>query len=425
MISLNLSVKYKIEPLIVTLVNILARGSHLLFFIVIGNKYGASDITDKVVFFLAPLMVLTAVTSGAAETVIMPVFHRAENTDTAKYLFVYSVKKITKFALPLSSIIIVIFAMITGYWNFLLMIILLPVPLFGSLSTLKSGVLNASGRFRVAILGPLFGGLTAVSFLLLAPVNIYSFGLSFLLFELGKMGSLWFYRDISTGGHPSRSDLGDTIAKWGTGNARLQIISSLILALVYPVDVWFASTLEIGSITFVEYANKLWNIIPLLFVGHITITYSSLSKAESGHKKSTNPINVHNIALRYGAFGVGASVMVILMSKHIIGFLYGFGNMDTQQQVVLADLLNSYLLGAGLYVSASVYVKAMSAMGRVDLLLAVACLGLGCNIVCDTIFISIIGLNGIGFATSTVYLCNSLTLAYLYEKNRSKKHFAV
>jgi len=425
MISLNLPVKNKIEPLIVTLVNILARGSHLLFFIVIGNKYGTSGITDTVVFFLAPLMVLTAVVSGAAETVIMPVFHRAENADTAKYLFVYSVKKIAMFTLPIGTIINILFAMITGYWNFMLMIILLPVPLFGALSSLKSGVLNASGRFRVAILGPLFGGLTAVSFLLFAPVNLYSFGLSFLFFELGKMGSLWFSKDITSGGHPLRSAIGDSIAKWGTSNARLQIISSLLLALVCPVDVWFASTLEIGSITFVEYANKLWNIIPLLFVGHIAITYSSLSKAESAHKKLANPINVHTIALRYGALGVGASIMVIMISKHIIGFLYGFGKMDAQQQVVLANLLNSYLLGAGPYVGALVYVRAMSAMGRVDLLFAVACLGLACNIVCDTIFIRIAGLNGIGFATSTVYLCNSLTLAYLYEKNRRKKYFAI
>jgi peptidoglycan biosynthesis protein MviN/MurJ (putative lipid II flippase) len=422
---MNSSLKKKIEPLIVTSVNLLARGSHLLFFIIIGNKYGASNITDTVVFFLAPLMVLTAVTSGAAETVIMPVFHRAKNADTAKYLFVYSTKKIMVFTLMIGSIIIILTSMITGCWDFKLMVILLPVPLLGSLSALKCGVLNASGRFRVAILGPLFGGLTAVLFLMLSSVNLYSFGISFLLFELGKVGSLWFLKDITSTGHSLRSDLGDMIAKWGTGNARMQIISSLLLALVLPVDVWFASTLDTGSVTFVEYANKLWNVIPLLFVGHITIVYSLLSKAESGLKKTVRPINIHKIALRYGFFGVGASFIIILVSKYLIGFLYGFGKLDSHQQLVLTNLFNSYLLGAGPYVGALVYVRAMSAMGRIDLQLVVASLGLICNIICDTILVWTIGLNGIGFATSIVYLCNSLTLAYLYEKNKNKKHFAL
>ena len=168
--------KNKIEPILVTLVNIIARGSHLVFFIVIGNKYGASTVTDTVIFLLTPLMVLTAVTSSSAEAVIMPAFHKIDNSDTAKYLFLYSIKKNILFVLPSSIVIVLIFSAVARHWDFLLMIILMPVPLIGSLSALKAGVLNASNRFRVAISGPLFGGITAVSFLLIMPTNAYFFG---------------------------------------------------------------------------------------------------------------------------------------------------------------------------------------------------------------------------------------------------------
>jgi peptidoglycan biosynthesis protein MviN/MurJ (putative lipid II flippase) len=408
--------KNKIEPLIVTIANIVARGSHLLFFLVIGNKYGASGTTDIVLYLLAPLTVLTAVASGAAESVIMPAFHKTDNIDTARYLFVYAVKKITIFILPLSLLIILIFSAINKHFDFWMIAILLPTPLFGSLAAFKIGVLNASNKFRLAVLGPLFGGIAAVSFLVLAPVNMYCFGLSFLLFELCKAGGLYFFKDLTQGGRPLQSDAGDKIIRCGVKNTKLQVISSLILALVYPVDIWFAGTLETGSITFVEYANRLWNIVPLLFVGHIAITYASLSKAASG-KVSNNALNIHRIAVRYLFLGIGLSLTVILTSHSISRLLFGFGEMSIQQQDILADLLNSYLLGAGMYVGGLVYVRAMSAMGRVDLLLAVACLGLLCNIICDAVFVRLIGVNGIGLATSVVYTCNFFALAYLYEKN--------
>lgn len=405
----------KIEPLIVTAASISARAVHLLFFMIIGNKYGASTVTDFVIYMIAPLTVFSAVVSGAADTVIMPVFHKSDNPNTAKYLYIYSIEKIIKFVLPLSVIIVTAYSVVAKQYDLLMMAILLPIPLVSSLSSLKVGILNASNRFRIAILGPFFGSLAAISFILLTPVNVYCFGLSFLLFEFGKMIGLYLFKDITSNGSPLRSDSGDRAIIWGIRNAKLQLVGSLVLALVYPVDVWFAATLDTGSITFVEYANKLWNIVPLFFIGHITIVYASFSKTVAIRRKS---ISVHKIAGRYLLFGIAVSLFLAFISNFIIRILFGFGKITIQQQSILANLLDSYLVGAGFYVGGLVYVRAMSAMGRTELLLAVACFGLLCNIIFDAFFIRIIGLNGIGLATSTVYLCIFFLLAYLYEKNK-------
>ena len=115
---MNLSVKNRLEPLIITIVNIVARGSHLLFFMFIGNKYGASDTTDIVLYLIAPLTVLTAVTSGAAEAVIMPMFHKSKNADTARHLFIYSIKRNSLFIIPLSIITLIISSIINEYCDF-------------------------------------------------------------------------------------------------------------------------------------------------------------------------------------------------------------------------------------------------------------------------------------------------------------------
>ncbi len=410
------------EPLAVTAVSIIARAAHLFFFLIIGNKYGASSHTDFVIYMLAPLTVLSGVVSGAADVVVMPVFHKSENHNISKYIFQHSVKKIIKFILPLSFIIILSSSVIVQRYDCLLSVIIIFIPLFSGLASLKSGVLNASNRFQAAISGPLFGSLTAIIFFIFVPVNIYSFAFSFLLFEFGKFFFLSFFHDVTTKLTLLRTASGDKLIKWGFRNAKWQLLGSFIFSLVYPIDIWFASTLGPGSATFVEYANKLWNIVPLLFVGHITITYSAFSKAAI---KGSLSINIHKIAIRYLLFGIFVSLLVVIGSDFIISLLYGHGKMTLDQQTTLSDLLKSYLVGAGPHVGGLVYVRAMSAIGRTDLLLAIACFGSICNIIFDALFIRTVGLNGIGLATSAIYLLNFLLLAYFYEYLGKNKQLAI
>lgn len=406
----------KTEPLIITAVNIAARAAHLLFFIVIGNKYGSSTITDSVITLLAPLVVLTGIVSGAADVVAMPVFHKARNKNDAKYIYRFFLRRIICYLIPSSVLITIITSLFCNYSDFFLILILSPIPLLASLSALKAGILNASNRFRASVSGPFFGAITAVFFLLIAPVNIYCFALSFLLFEAGKISGLYLFRDITSGGNSLKTDFSSQIITWGYRNVKLQLIASLILSLIYPIDIWFAGTLGEGSVTFVEYANKLWNVIPLFFAGHIALTYYSLSKAVNKSSESFETINIHNVALRYLLLGTIASCIVIFTSDSLIRMSFGIGKISIQQQASLSGLLDSYLAGAGFYVGGLVYVRMMSATGRTDILLIIACLSLLCNIICDVLFIKIAGLNGIGFATSTVYFCNFFLFAYLYER---------
>ena len=416
---MKLSPNNKIEPLIVTAVSLLARASHLLFFFIIGNKYGASVATDFIIYLIAPLTVISSVASGAADAVVMPVFHKVEDNSIAKYLFIFSIKKIFKFIFPLSLIVILISSFFAQSYDFLIMAILLPIPLFSALGSLKTGVLNASNKFRVAMLGPFFGSLFAIFLILLAPTNIYYFGLSFLVFEIGKFVGISLFRDITSGSSPLHNKNGDKIISWGIKNAKWQLAGSFILSLSFPVDIWFSSTLDSGSATFVEYANKLWNIVPLLFVGHITIIYAEFSKASVKGVKLTN---IHGIAIKYLFLGIFVSLFIFPVSDFIIRMLYGFGKMNVQQQTALSDLLKSYLIGAGPYVGGLVYVRAMSAYGRTDLLFVVASIGLLCNILFDALFIRMVGLNGIGLATSAAYLCTFFLLAYFCYENEKNRN---
>jgi putative peptidoglycan lipid II flippase len=405
---------YNLGPYLVTLVNVLARGSHLLFFLIIGNIYGASDVTDTVLYLNAPLLVLMAVVSGAVDAVAMPMFHRADGRDSAQFLFQSAVKYIIRFILPLSILLLFIFSFFRGYHNFLLCTILLPIPLLGSLASLKTGLLNASDKFKSALLGPLFGGFLAVPFVVFAPVNIYCFAASFLLFETGKFFGIFFIKDITTGGKLLKIGNAGEIFQWGLHNARWQILGSFLLSLVLVIDIWFATTLGVGSVTFVEYANKLWNVVPLLFVGHITLTYAALSRSASSGEKKFAPSVVHKTAARYGMIALLLSALFIWMCPFLLKIIYGFGTLTANNLDQLAHLLQYYVLGASPYVCSLVYVKALSAEGRISVITFVAAIGLVCNIFGDFIFIRLLGLNGIGLATSMVYSINMIILLFGY-----------
>lgn len=417
---LNLS-SSKIKPLLITAVNIAARAVHLVFFISIGNKYGSTELTDRVYSLLAPLVVLTGVATGAAETVAMPVFHRLlKNKNEAKYVFIFFLRKIVIFISASCIIVSFVSSILYHEKDYLTVLILSLIPIFSSLAALKIGILNASNKFKAAVSGPLFGAFAAIFFLLVFPVHIYFFALSFLVFEIAKLIGLYFFRDISHGGVPEKTVQTEKVIHWGYKNAKLQLAASFVMALIYPVDVWFAKSLsETGAVTFVEYANKLWNLIPLLFTGHIALVYAYLSKVASTSEESFKKINIHGMAFRYLLLGTAAGIVIIFVSDYIISFLFGFGKITIQQQAVLSTLLKSYLVGAGFFVGGIVYVRALSATGKTNFLLKIAILSLLLNIILDAILIKIAGLTGIGFATSIVHLF-TFTCLFMQKRLSSK-----
>lgn len=415
---LNLSSK-KIKPLLITAVNIAARAVHLVFFIAIGNKYGSTELTDSVYSLLAPLVVLTGVSTGAAETVAMPVFHKLKNKNEAKYVFIFFFRKIVIYISASCIVVSFVLSILYHEKDYLTVSIMSLIPVFSSLAALKTGILNASDKFKAAVSGPLFGAFAAIFFLLVFPVHVYFFALSFLVFEIAKLIGLSLFRDISHGGIPEKTVKAEKVIHWGYKNAKLQLAASFVMALIYPVDVWFAKSLsETGAVTFVEYANKLWNLIPLLFTGHIALVYADLSKTASTSEESFRKVNIHGMSFRYLLLGATAGIIIIFASDYIISLLFGFGKITLQQQMVLSDLLKSYLFGSGFYIGGIIYVRALSAAGKTNILFIITFFGCICNIFFDYILIRILGLNGIGVATSFVYAINYFLLIFYYEKNR-------
>lgn len=408
--------KFDISVLSLTLTNIIARSVHFVFFIVLGNIYGISAVTEDVFFLYAPIVVMMAVATGVADVIVMPAMHRAENFRCTKEVCT-SFKLIIYKTVPVVSIII-IFAMwiIRPSANVLTLIILAPIPILSSVSSLYSGVLNSHDKHKLAVLGPVYGSILSLPTLFILPISAISLASVLLIFEVGRyLGMYWHSRIIDISDSIlSKSKDAKKIVEKSIQNGKWQILGSLFMASSVFIDILFASTLGNGSITSVEYVGRLWNLVPLLFFGYLIYAYARMSKIASSGKLFKKQINKSAIML--GITAIVISGIIIFLRQNIIDLVYGLGSIGREERVVLANLLGSYVIGAAPFLMGLLYVRALSAIGQIKTITKVSFINLLSNIILNFIFIKYWGLIGIGLATSMTYLLASVLLFIWYKK---------
>ena len=350
--------------------------------------------------------------AGAAEAVVMPAMHRAFQKKCPGALLRALNRRAAGFV-GLAMILVLLAAwQINDHSGLGVMILLAPMPLLAAFSSINIGVLNAEGKHRQAVLGPLYGGLISIPLVFVLPSSAYSLASVLLMFELGRAFGLWLQRSRYKPSGSHEAFEADSLISWASRGAKLQAIGSLLLALNPLIDVLFANYLGTGAVTKIEYANRLWNIVPLLFSGQITIAYAGMSRMAS--RNHLDYKRVHTTALKLGSMAALLSLVVIALSSLIVDMLYGFGKMAEVDRATLTQLLVCYLIGTGPFVGSLVYVRGLSSEGRIDIITSVAGFGVLINIASNALLIRLFGLNGIGLATSITYSTNALLLAYLF-----------
>ena len=398
----------------ITGVNIFARLFHLLVFLLIGNLYGMGDITDLVFLVYAPLAVIMSVTAGAADVIIMPGVHRAEaHNCIPEFLQAIFMRAIVfVFLATLLALVISILISDNVASNYVIIALLAPIPILSCVSSFASNILNAHDRFRQAVLGPIFGTAGAVLVLFLLPKSSAALALALFSYEAGSAAGLWFIaRQFISGGANNNPDMVRQVTRWAMGGARMQIVGSLLAALTPMINILFAKSLDPGAVSTVEYASRLWNLMPLLFTGSLMVFYSQRSRAESRQVPDLGATRA--MARNLGMISLILSLVAIILAKDIVDSVYSWGKMNNSERTALAHLLMMYLLGSSAYIAGLVYVRAISAMGKVHILTLAALLGVILNIAFNAIMIRYFGLSGIGIAAS---LTNVAVALFVYNR---------
>lgn len=389
---------------------------HLLLFLAIGNVYGVSQATEVVYFIYAPLAVIVSVALGVSDVVVMPAMHRAILLKDDAYLRYEFIKRTFLYIVPCSIFIILVCGYFVAEVSLVTLLLMLPIPLLGSLSALYVGVLNSYGAMRLAVLGPFYGSILALPIVFLEGGSQESLAFILLVYELMRLIGLKFSlgkksieRGNSTSSAASKKLLTESLAA-----AKWPVLGSLFMCSSPLIDILYASQLDTGSITLVEYASRLWNIVPLLFAGALVSIYSKMSL--SSVSGDTNQSKTHSEAIKLGVIALILSMILVSVMNAAINVLFGLGVMSDHDQAVLAKLSICYIIGTAPFVSGMVYVRALSAERKAHIIASVALLNFFSNIILNSILIKYWGIYGIGLATSMVYIIGLLALIVLYRK---------
>ena len=272
-------------------------------------------------------------------------------------------------------------------------------------------------ELHLGAVGPTLAvGIGAMVVLLSAPRTPIMLAFTLLAYEACSTLGLWaMARQFLLGPRDSQPGVISELTKTAMSGARMQMLGSLLAALNPLICILFARTLEPGSVTMVEYAGRLWNMVPLLFSGSLMLFYSQRSRAES--RQQPGKTATHAVARNLGLVALAFSIVAIAFSRDIIDLIYGFGKMDEGERSVLAGLFSMYLLGAGAYVAGLVYVRSISAMRKVHIIALAAGLGVVLIIPLNLVMIRYFALEGIGVASSMASIAVALFLyrAYTYQ----------
>ncbi len=400
----------------VTIINIVARASHLALFLVIGNYFGISAGTEIVFFLYAPLAVIMSVALGVTDVVVMPAMHKAELIQSSGivegvfYRFALQVIPIATIAIMAITWLLVPQASVQT------ILLLAPIPLVSSFSSIYIGLLNSQGKHNCAVLGPVYGSIISLLVVFVFPPSAESLALILLLFECGRAFGLRFHVIKKDKKLVNITVESKRLIHKVLKDQKWQAVGSFLISLNPLIDIFFARTLEIGSVTSVEYTSRLWNLVPLFFTGLIITTYAKMSRAaainclEEGYVKKT--------AAKVGIFAVILSILMIIFSKPLIVLLYSYGSIDPQSHIILSNLLSVYLLGAGPFIAGMIYSRAFSAQRRISLLASVALVSVLCNLIFNFIFIKYFGIYGIALATAMSHLISLILFMHFFKSNK-------
>jgi peptidoglycan biosynthesis protein MviN/MurJ (putative lipid II flippase) len=115
-------------------------------------------------------------------------------------------------------------------------------------------------------------------------------------------------------------------------------------------------------------------------------------------------------ARRLGTMAVIGSLLAIALAPWLVDLMYGHGLMTVQARHDLSVLLRAYLIGTGPFLASVIYVRALSATGKIHVITLVAVASVLANAFLDWYLIGFFGSAGIGLSTSIVYLISLFIL---------------
>jgi putative peptidoglycan lipid II flippase len=404
---------------VLTSFNVVSRTIGLLIPIVIARWYGVSRETDAFFFGYAIILFVTGVFSAVAEAVIVP--YTAELRRTSEESVAQFLREVTAIA---TLVVCLVTALVVATLSPLLGVvtrfsagdistvrqilieasILPPVVL---LASLYAGTLNTYHHYGVPVISQAVRSIVAIGIIVVfqPTFGIHAIVVGYVLGEICRFVMVsWFARQCGVFAFSLRVRSTQRIRGFFSV-ASYHVFSMLVMGLTPVTDKFVSSWLPPGSVSVIEYANKLYVIpVTLATSGFTVVLLSHWSNRQYADPKFDLWKDAQRSVLIIGAGGVVLTLGCLLLAPALIAYLLNFKSGFSQYSSEILSTFRAYSIGLSPYLLSQVYVRGLLVFKQTKNLFLIAIVLCIINLILDVVFMRIIGVTGIALSTTAVSL---------------------
>jgi len=292
--------------------------------------------------------------------------------------------------------------------------ILLGTVCVSGISGLWQAALNAHERFGITAIAPICNPLlVVVSLIIWAKRGIFALALGVLFGTIGELvlsGYALKRNGISL--IPRWSGLDQASRRVLTQYAPL-IVGGILMSSNNLVDQSIAAMLGSGSVSALNYANKLVSVIMTIGLSSTIIFLPNLSRlsANSDWQEMRQTIATYTWVIGLGA--ILATLLLVSFSEPLVAMLFQRGAFTQTDTHLVARVQTLLCLQVPFHAVGMLYVRAISSLRRNEILMWGALISISANASLDVLFMKFLGLPGIALSTSVVYVLSCCYLRYM------------
>ena len=408
--------------------------------VVLAQSFGASHVTDAYLTALNIPVVLFDGISAALGTTFIPMFFKIKeskgqeevNKFTSNILNIITILSLVIITIGIifTPYIVKIFAMGFKGEVFNLAVaysrILIFAMIFIAVNGLISSYLLASGDSYISGLVTIpFNILVIVAILIGTVTNSYVMVAGTLIAYIGQL-LFQLPRLMKTGyKHSLKINLKDENIKSILYLVVPVFFGSYINQINAVVNRTLASTLESGSITALNYANKLnMFIVGTIAIALSTIMYPILSKLVSENKIKEFKHNLSRTINMIIMLMVPMTIMLMIFSTSIVKVLFEDGSFNARDTYLTSSALFYYSVGTCAYGLKDILSKSFYSLQDTKTPVRNAIISVIINILLSITLVKVIGIGGLALASSISAIITTILLAISLRRKVGKIGFS-
>ncbi len=413
--------------------SIIGKGIGFLVPFFIATWYGVSAQTDGFFFTYGIILFLAGIVAPVIENVIVPYIAEFSSQNKSVNHFIGSLLVISTiilclFFIPFAFLVKPGLAFVTRFdianrhLVYVLLLETFPLVIFLTWTSILSGTLNAYKQFGIPAISPAIRAIVnlAIIFILKDVWGVHAIAIGYVLGELFRIIFLLIVIYRSKLFFPVLNFNFDQKIREFIHTASYQTFGMIAAGLMSVIDKTMASWLSTGSVSILEYANRLYDIpLSFMYTGFIVILLSHWSSRyyEFGIKRlNEDLIKTSKVIIPLTLF-----ITIILISFHapLVNLAYNRGSFNPDALSAVGRIWCYYLIGLCPFFFVQLFNRRYLVLRKTKILLWLAVLWNILKIFLNLLFIPLMNVEGIALSTSILFIMASVILFILFKRENA------